>query len=144
MQPKRLLLSTAAALLLLAPPIGCFADAVDFHPAAPGKDVQSFIVAPEKEPKLAEADFWRLLHQRIKYVFVIYQENRSFDSYFGTFPGADGLFSRPAEATPGFEQELMNTDGSVAKIRPFRIGPEQYAADTDDIDHSHGRIIAKM
>ncbi|MCU1484868.1 MAG: hypothetical protein JWN67_1614 [Actinomycetia bacterium] len=27
----------------------------------------------------------------IKHVVVIMQENRSFDSYFGTFPGADGL-----------------------------------------------------
>jgi phospholipase C len=27
----------------------------------------------------------------IKHVIVIMQENRSFDSYFGTFPGADGL-----------------------------------------------------
>jgi phospholipase C len=28
---------------------------------------------------------------RIRHVVVIMQENRSFDSYFGTFPGADGL-----------------------------------------------------
>ena len=28
---------------------------------------------------------------KIKHVIVIQQENRSFDSYFGTFPGADGL-----------------------------------------------------
>jgi phospholipase C len=28
---------------------------------------------------------------KIKHVVVIMQENRSFDSYFGTFPGADGL-----------------------------------------------------
>jgi len=28
---------------------------------------------------------------RIKHVIVIMQENRSFDSYFGTFPGADGI-----------------------------------------------------
>ncbi len=27
----------------------------------------------------------------IKHVIVVMQENRSFDSYFGTFPGADGL-----------------------------------------------------
>ncbi len=27
----------------------------------------------------------------IKHIIVIMQENRSFDSYFGTFPGADGL-----------------------------------------------------
>jgi phospholipase C len=28
---------------------------------------------------------------KIQHVIVIMQENRSFDSYFGTFPGADGL-----------------------------------------------------
>jgi phospholipase C len=30
------------------------------------------------------------IHQ-IKHVIVLMQENRSFDSYFGTFPGADGI-----------------------------------------------------
>ncbi len=29
--------------------------------------------------------------QKIKHVVVIMQENRSFDSYFGTYPGADGI-----------------------------------------------------
>jgi len=29
--------------------------------------------------------------QKIKHVIVIMQENRSFDSYFGTYPGADGI-----------------------------------------------------
>jgi phospholipase C len=28
---------------------------------------------------------------KIEHVVVIMQENRSFDSYFGTFPGADGI-----------------------------------------------------
>ena len=28
---------------------------------------------------------------KIKHVVVLMQENRSFDSYFGTFPGADGI-----------------------------------------------------
>jgi phospholipase C len=32
---------------------------------------------------------------KIRHVVVIMQENRSFDSYFGTFPGADGI---PADA----------------------------------------------
>jgi len=29
--------------------------------------------------------------QKIEHVVVVMQENRSFDSYFGTYPGADGL-----------------------------------------------------
>jgi phospholipase C len=36
---------------------------------------------------------------KIKHVVVIMQENRSFDSYFGTYPGADGL---PRTSTGGF------------------------------------------
>ncbi|HEY8045390.1 MAG TPA: alkaline phosphatase family protein, partial [Streptosporangiaceae bacterium] len=28
---------------------------------------------------------------KIKHVIMIMQENRSFDSYFGTYPGADGI-----------------------------------------------------
>src|SRR5947209_4637048 len=28
---------------------------------------------------------------RIRHVIIIMQEHRSFDSYFGTFPGADGI-----------------------------------------------------
>src|SRR4051794_5612560 len=28
---------------------------------------------------------------KIKHVVVVMQENRSFDTYFGTFPGADGI-----------------------------------------------------
>jgi len=28
---------------------------------------------------------------KIKHIIIIFQENRSFDSYFGTYPGADGI-----------------------------------------------------
>jgi phospholipase C len=28
---------------------------------------------------------------KIQHVVIIMQENRSFDSYFGTYPGADGI-----------------------------------------------------
>jgi phospholipase C len=92
----------------------------------------------------SDDDLAALLRARIKYVFVIYQENRSFDSYFGTFPGADGLYAHVPAQLPGFTQPLLNTDGSTALVRPFRIGPAQYAADTDDVDHSHTGIVAKM
>lgn len=39
--------------------------------------------------------------QKIRHVIVIMQENRSFDHYFGTFPGADGLpLGSPAVCLP--------------------------------------------
>ncbi len=40
---------------------------------------------------------------KIRHVIVIMQENRSFDSYFGTYPGADGipmLRGEPAVCVP--------------------------------------------
>jgi len=44
-----------------------------------------------------------MIHERIRYIFVIYQENRSFDHYFGTFPGANGIYTDAARAH-GFTQ----------------------------------------
>ena len=41
-------------------------------------------------PNLAAANL-AAARARIKHVVIINQENRSFDSYFGTFPGADGI-----------------------------------------------------
>src|SRR5208283_891044 len=96
------------------------------------------------EPVISYEQLVNLVQQKIKYVFVIYQENRSFDSYFGTFPGANGLFSQPAGQTPGFVQPIVNTDGTKGTISPFRIGPSMYAADTDDVDHSHTLTTSKM
>jgi phospholipase C len=36
---------------------------------------------------------------KIKHVIIIMQENRSFDSYFGTYPGADGIPARNGHFT---------------------------------------------
>ena len=36
---------------------------------------------------------------KIRHVVVIMQENRSFDSYFGTFPGAEGIPMRDGVPT---------------------------------------------
>src|ERR1700722_1791840 len=33
------------------------------------------------------------IRQKVKYVFVIFNENRSFDHEYGTLPGANGLYS---------------------------------------------------
>jgi phospholipase C len=35
---------------------------------------------------------------RIRHVIVVMQENRSFDNYFGTYPGADGIPRRSTGA----------------------------------------------
>jgi len=116
----------------------------NINPSANQQAIHKYQIAPAREPHLSPRQVTQLLRKKIKYVFVLYQENRSFDSYFGTYPGADGIFSRKPEETPGFTEPLINTDGTTGTIQPFRIGPEQYAADTDDVDHSHPMIVAKM
>ena len=106
------------------------------------------------EPVLTHAQKKALLQQNIKYVFVLFQENRSFDFHFGTYPGARGLFSQPAGNTPGFVQPIVKTDGSVGTISPFLI-PQSitdinghtvnlYPEDTDSVNHGHTAIDAKL
>src|SRR5579871_3266583 len=36
---------------------------------------------------------------KIKHVIIVMQENRSFDSYFGTYPGADGIPMKKGKPT---------------------------------------------
>ena len=105
-------------------------------------------------PNLTHAQKLALIQKKIKYVFVLYQENRSFDFYFGTYPGANGLFSQTASETPGFVQPIVLTSGSVGTISPFKI-PQSvtdvhgktvllYPEDTDSVNHGHTAIDAKL
>jgi phospholipase C len=59
---------------------------------------------------------------KIKHIVIIMQENRSFDSYFGTYPGADGI---PA---------------GVCMPDPLNGGCQQPFHDTHDLNHGgpHG------
>ena len=135
--------SVALSIMLAIQPFAMAAPANPQFLAAHKQMLQKYHMN-DAEPILPYEQLVSLIQQNIKYVFVLYQENRSFDSYFGTFPGAEGLYTSPASETPGFIQGIVNTDGTTSTIRPFLIGPAQYAADTDDIDHSHARMVAKM
>jgi len=130
----------AAAISMFQAPLA-FAGTITPQPGGPAI-ARAMMV--HNEPTLSEAQELALLRKHVKYVFVLFQENRSYDSYFGTFPGANGLFSQPAADTPGFVQPIENTDGTMGTISPFRIGPAQYAADTDDVDHAHVNMDEKM
>jgi len=93
-----------------------------------------------------------LLRQKVKYLFVIYHENESFDHYFGTYPGANGLFNAPdgtpsASATSSFVQQYVDTSLKTITISPFLM-PQAvktsagqivpiYPADEISVDHSH-------
>ncbi len=97
-----------------------------------------------------------LLQSHVKYVFVIFHENESFDHFFGTFPGANGLFSAPAgftpaNQTPSFTQKYLDTNLNPVTQTPFLMpqavqmggygsgGPQVpiYPADLISVDHSH-------
>lgn len=110
----------------------------------PDRAVARYAIPPAREPHLSHLRLLGLLRKRVRYVFVLYQENRSFDFYFGTFPGAEGLYSHPAAKTPGFYQAFPGPNGQPITVHPFRLGPEQYAADIDDLDHSHPGLVSKM
>ena len=114
-------------------------------------EVAKHVLQPEAEANLTDTQKLELLRKKVKYVFVLFQENRSFDFYFGTYPGANGLFSKPASKTPGFNQPIVNTDGTVSTISPFKIPTTVtatntgasvpiYPADTASVDHSHTGI----
>ncbi len=116
--------------------------------------VQNFVIKPVQEAKLSQAQKLALLQKNIKYVFVLFQENRSFDFYFGTYPGANGLYSQPASQTPGLTQPIVNTDGTIGTVSAFKIpltvtdvngkSVPIYPADTDSVNHSHAAYITKI
>ncbi len=58
------------------------------------------------EPQLTASQRLALIRQKVKYVFVLFQENRSFEQFFGTFPGADGLYY-PKNAKAGVPQQML-------------------------------------
>jgi phospholipase C len=82
-------------------------------------------------------DMRALLHARVKHVFVLIQENHTFDQYFGLFPGVNGqtvenLGTATAQATDC--QPDPQTGGCQ---RPFLISANpnspNYVADAPDI-----------
>lgn len=115
--------------------------------AAP--DVARYLNDPHKEPNLPPKLLRRLLQERIKYVFVIFNENHSFDNEYGTLPGVNGLYSdgqkpRDPKKTPGFTQTYTDANGMTVTVQPFRIGTEQNATVVDSVDHSHTGLATKL
>lgn len=91
--------------------------------------------APAQRPARGAA-LLPLLRAHIKHVFIIYQENESFDHYFGSYPGADNLATVSA-ALHGFRQY---DPLAHSWITPFRIADP----DVESPDHSRAALLAKM
>jgi phospholipase C len=70
---------------------------------------------------------------KIRHVIIIMQENRSFDSYFGAFPGADGIPMRD-----GIAQVCVPDQETKTCVRPYH--------DTNDEDTGgpHGAKAADL
>jgi phospholipase C len=103
----RTLAIVAIAVAFLCPPPFDFAS---YARAAQSDNVGN--IAGDGERATVE-----MVRAKIKHVFVIYQENHSFDEYFGTYPGADNLASAEAQ-NHGFRQ--YDPIGKTW-ITPFRI-----------------------
>jgi phospholipase C len=73
--------------------------------------------------------------RHIKHIVVIYQENWSFDSLYGLFPGANGLAqssSTSLNQTDRFDQPLSAQNR--AAVQPgIRIADADHAAATDQL-----------
>ncbi len=117
-------------------------------------EVSRRMLRVEDAPQLSHEQKLALLQKKIKYVFVLFQENRSFDFYFGSYPGANNLYSQAPDDTPGFNQPLVDTKGNVTTIHPFKIPATVtdvngkvvplYPADTGSVNHGHVPIDMKL
>ncbi len=123
---------------------------VTAQPASADPLVTQYFTQPSSSPQLSYQQMTQLLRKNIKYVFVIFNENHSFDNEFGTFPGVNGIYStgttpRSAAATPGFTQTYVDTyNGTTNTVHPFLIGPQQNATAVDSVDHGHTGLATKL
>ncbi|MEA2534790.1 MAG: hypothetical protein QOJ93_2601, partial [Actinomycetota bacterium] len=116
----------AAALTLLA--AGC--TSTPSRPAAVPSATPSAPASGSPAPSATQAA------GKISHVIIIMEENRSFDSYFGTYPGADGL-----PAAGGKFTVCVNNPTTRTCVSPFHDaaevnggGPHGATNATTDID----------
>lgn len=161
--------ASLVATTLLTQPLSTLAQAASTgHEATEAQsDVKQLTLSPassaavtrrmlrvEDAPNLSHAQKLLLLQKKIKYVFVLFQENRSFDFYFGSYPGANNLYSQSPAKTPGFIQPFVDTKGNLTIITPFKIPASVtdvngktvplYPADTASVNHGHVPIDTKL
>lgn len=94
--------------------------------------------SPEPAPSSSDPGSVQLQAARkhIRHVIVILQENRSFDHYFGTFPGAEGI---PVDSS-GTPTVCLPDPGGADCVRPFH--------DTSDVNaggpHDHNAFLTDV
>jgi phospholipase C len=100
------------------------------EPTADPVPPDTVAVTVEKPDSLSVA------RSKIKHILIIMQENRSFDEYFGTYPGADGIPMKDGVPTVCVPDPKTNVC-----IKPYHDpndvdagGPHGQAAAVEDID----------
>ena len=111
--------------------------------------VARYDLDPSAAPVLSYAQMAKLIRHKVRYVFVIFNENESFDHEYGTFPGANGIYSdgrkpRSAADTPGYSQRYSDSAGLAHTVTPFLVGPDENATVMDSVDHSHTGLARKL
>src|SRR6476660_10359251 len=118
----------ALGLLTLLLVTGCSSSARSTSSFGPGPPAT-------EPPSTVPASSLHGIH-KIRHVIVIMQENRSFDSYFGTYPGADGIPMRHGVPTVCLPDPHLHTC-----VKPYhdaadhnRGGPHEHADALGDIN----------
>lgn len=95
-----------------------------------------FVAAATPSPQPTPSKLLPELRAHVKHVFIIYQENHSFDNYFGTYPGTENLSSPLAQAH-GFRQH-----DPIGKkwVTPFKITDP----DTEGPQQGRDIVLSKM
>ncbi|HEX3300303.1 MAG TPA: alkaline phosphatase family protein [Actinomycetota bacterium] len=130
MQLARVVVLSAAASVIVG--ASCIGDSVDPPSTASG---DAAVAVSLSAADLAPVDP-TLGFRNINHLIFVVQENRSFDSYFGTFPGADGL---PRNPDGSFDVCVPDDAGTCQ--RPFHDpgqydmgGPHGQSASINDVD----------
>jgi len=145
---SRIALVLAASIAMHA--LALAAPKVTLQPAGQGPDNRAAGVTvnnPASDPPLTASQLARLLRQKIKYVFVIFNENHAFDNEYGTYPGVNGLYADADGQTriaPSNAQRYTDINGNVVTVRPFRIGPSLNSNAIDSVDHGHRGLARKI
>ena len=117
--------------------VGCSTDHTITPSASPDAPNASLSVDASPTPSpFGGFSALALAQQRIKHVVFVMQENRSFDSYFGTYPGADGI-----PMNNGVPSVCVPDPKSRGCVAPFHDshavnlgGPHHAAAAKADVD----------
>jgi phospholipase C len=127
----QLLIATLAALTLVGSACTGSGGALPGPTAGGSPSTSGLPATPSPRPSAG----FDLAHiHDIKHVVVIMQENRSFDTYFGTFPGADGFpmrYGQPSVCVP-------NPNGPC--IRPFHDAKDRNFGGSHQAVDAHADI----